>query len=43
MFEKKDSEIKKVLATVSMFETRVVKLEKQIDENSAHERNIIHW
>ena len=38
MFEKKDREIKELLANVSMFEMRVVKLEQQIDENSAHER-----
>ena len=38
MFEKKDREIKELLANVSMLETRVVKLEQQIDENSAHER-----
>ena len=37
MFEKKDSEIKELQANVSMLETRVVKLEQQIDENSAHE------
>ena len=38
MFEKKDREIKELLANVSMLETRVVKLEQQVDENSAHER-----
>ena len=38
MFEKKDREIKGLLANVSMLETRVVKLEQQINENSAHER-----
>ena len=38
MFEKKDREIQELLANVSMLETRVVKLEQQIDENSAHER-----
>ena len=38
MFEKKDSEIKELHANVSMLETRVVKLEQQINENSAHER-----
>ena len=40
IFEKKDIEIKKLLANVSRLETRVVKLEQQIDENSAHERKI---
>ena len=38
MFEKKDREIKELLANVSMLETRLVKLEQQIDENSAHEQ-----
>ena len=38
MFEKKDREIKELLANVSMLETCVVKLEQQIDENLAHER-----
>ena len=33
MFEKKDHEIKELLANVSTLETRVVKLEQQIDEN----------
>ena len=33
MFEKKDREIKELMANVSMLETRVVKLEQQIDEN----------
>ena len=37
MFEKKDRKIKELLANLSMLETRVVKLEQQIDENSAHE------
>ena len=36
MFEKKDREIKELQANVSMLEMRVVKLEQQIDENSAH-------
>ena len=38
MFEKKDWEIKELLANVSMLETRVVKLKQQIEEKSAHER-----
>ena len=38
MFEKKDREIKELQANVSMLELRFVKLEQQIDENSAHER-----
>ena len=37
MFEKKDCEIKELQANVSMLETRVIKLEQQIDENSAAE------
>ena len=35
---KEEREIKELLANVSMIETRVVKLEQQIDKNSAHER-----
>ena len=38
MFKKKDLEIKELQANVSMLETHVVKLEQQIDENSAQER-----
>ena len=38
MFEKKDGEIKELEANVSMLETRVVKLEQQIDKNSTRER-----
>ena len=38
MFQKKDREIKELQASVSMIETCIVKLEKQIDENSAQER-----
>ena len=38
MFENKDREIKELQENVSMLETRVVKLEQQIDENSAHEQ-----
>ena len=38
MFEKKDREIKEQQANVSKLQTRVVKLEQQIDKNSAHER-----
>ena len=38
MFGKKDCEINELQANVSMLETRVIKLEQQIDENSAHER-----
>ena len=36
MFERKDREIKELQANVSMLETRVVKLEQQIEEKSAH-------
>ena len=38
MFENKDREIKELQENVSMLETRVVKLEQQIDENSVHEQ-----
>ena len=38
MFEKKDIEIKEQQANMSILEMRVVKLEQQIDENSAHEQ-----
>ena len=38
MFEKKDHEMKDLEVNVSMLEMRVVKLEQQLDENSAHER-----
>ena len=38
MFEKKDHEIKELRANVSMLEMHVVKLQQQIDKNSAHER-----
>ena len=38
MFEKKDREVKELQANVSLLETRVVRLEQQIDENSAHEQ-----
>ena len=38
MFEKKHREIKELEANVSMLETRVVKLEQQIDENTAQEQ-----
>ena len=38
IYEKKDGELKELQANLFMIETRVVKLEQQIDENSAHER-----
>ena len=38
MFEKKHREIKELEANVSMLETCVVKLEQQIDENTAQEQ-----